>query len=343
VKPGAQRLDIVIVTSAHWEGDARLNRHLRFLREAGHSCQLVGRSDQPRVRAMISALRVITTTRAELVILPDPELFVLGSVAARLTGKRPLIDIHENYPKTAAERSWVPAPFRPIIAMAARLTVEVGRRLAWRVVVAAPELARSDDTLVSHAQNPADYLPNPGSPQPQLVYVGEVTPARGAFEMIEMLAQLDPRFDLVIVGKAVGETKTAIEAMALRLGVSDRVSLAGRLPHEEAWDKARHALAGLNLLRPVPAYREAVATKILEYMAAGLPPVVSDLPGQAALVSQIHPDLVCGDIEAAASIVQRLWEDPVLRQEIVDRGRELVSTMWAEQRPDLALQRAVSP
>lgn len=340
---GSDRPETLIVTSAHWVGDARLNRHLRFLGEAGHPCRLISTSDKPRVLAMASAMRIIATSPAAIVILPDPELFLLGSLGARLSGKKAVIDIHENYAKTAAERPWIPGWARPIVAAIASLAVALGRQVAWRVLVAAPELARRGDYLVSHAQDPSEYQPISGPPSPRLVYIGEVSPARGAFEMVELLSLLDPKFELLIVGRARSETEAGIEELAKRLGVSDRVHLMGRLTHEEAWLAASDALAGLNLLRPAPAYREAVATKIFEYMAAGLPPVVSDLPGQAAVVSVVHPDLVCSTTKEAASIVTQIWQAPELREEMVARGRELVSTRWREDRPDLALQRAVSP
>jgi hypothetical protein len=73
------------------------------------------------------------------VILPDQDLFLLGSLAVRLTGKRPVIDIHEDYAKAAAARSWIPGYLRPIVGLLARLAVALGRWAAWRAIVAAPE------------------------------------------------------------------------------------------------------------------------------------------------------------------------------------------------------------
>lgn len=126
-------------------------------------------------------------------------------------------------------------------------------------------------------------------------------------------------------------------------GTAHQIEVTGRLDHSEAWRLAGGALAGLNLLRPVPAYRDAVATKLWEYLAVGTPPVVSDLPGQAHLVSGLDPQLVCRSIDDAVSVITALSRDVARRRRIAESGRRLVEEAWAKNRPDLALQGAVAP
>ncbi|HSM44217.1 MAG TPA: glycosyltransferase [Acidimicrobiia bacterium] len=289
--------------------------------------------------AFISILR----SPSDVVIIPDPELFLPGSVAARLTGKSPVIDIHEDYGKAAMARPWVPTWARIIVRMLASLLIWLGRAAAWRVVVAAPELSRGNDSVVLNLPEP-DSLPVTGyNGSKRLVYVGDVTEARGATAMVRILADLDDRFGLLLIGDCGSETAASIAATSRELGVSDRIEMTGRLSHREAWRLASGCLAGLSLLEPAPAYRRAVATKLWEYMSVGLPPIVSDLPGQRRLVIQIDPDLVCSSPDQAARVATNLASDPTRRSAAAEKGRRLLEGVWDKNRPDLAIQAVVEP
>ena len=340
---GEPMIDVAIITTVHWEGDPRLNRHVRYLEESGHHTELITFAGRGRMGALLAALRAVLTSTASTVVLPDPDMFFLGSLAARLTGRRPVIDIHEDYTRAAAARSWIPDMLRPATGALARIAVALGRLAAWRVVVAAPELARRDDIVVRNIPDP-DSLPFVplGDPN-RLVYIGDVTLARGALDMVEVMAGLGEAFTLTLVGRIDDVTRPELEAAMAGSGTAGQIELTGRLDHSEAWRLASGALAGLNLLRPVPAYRDAVATKLWEYLAVGTPPVVSDLPGQAHLVSRLDPQLVCRSIDDAVSVITALSRDVARRRRIAESGRRLVEEAWAKNRPDLAVQGAVAP
>ena len=337
--------DVTVVSSAHWQGDPRLNRHVAYLQAAGIEAEFVTtKSSSGRVASAVNAVVTVMRLRSPVVILPNPELFLFGTLAARLTGKRPVIDIHEDYPKVAAARQWIPDLARPLVGWLAGLFTWLGRILAWRIVVAAPELASPGDYLVLNVPDPGSFSPSASAGSSRrLVYVGDVTVARGVLEMVDTLGELDAEFELVVIGAVDDETRRLVTSKASKLGVTDRLNLAGRLPHAEAWALARESVAGLNPLRPVPAYREAVATKLWEYMAAGLPPLVSDLPGQSAVVSEIDPALVCATAKEFAEQAIRLSRDTGFREEVVTTGLEMVNRKWSEHRPDLTIQEAVTP
>ena len=78
---------------------------------------------------------------------------------------------------------------------------------------------------------------------------------------------------------------------------------------------AQGALAGLSLLHDVPNYRQSLPTKVIEYMARGLPVITTPLPMAASIVGRAECGLVVpfGDVEAAAQAVLRLRDDPERR------------------------------
>lgn len=334
---------VLIVSTVHWVGDPRLNRHREYLTDAGHEVSLMSHRGAPRWLALARTLKDIARSKSSVVILPDPELYFLGSVAARLTGKRPVPDIHEDYPRAAMARPWVPGWARPVVRVLAAFATWLGRLAAWRVMVAAPELARRGDLVVLNVPDPLSLQPVAPDGSHRLVYIGDVTLARGALAMVETLGHLDESFVLEVIGNLSTGVASWIESAADGLGVRSRVDLIGRLEHSEAWSRAGGALAGLNLLAAVPAYMEAVATKLWEYMAIGLPVVVSDLPGQARIVSQIHPDLVCPTPLEAADMIRRLAHDPELRKALGEQARRLVEEKWEASRPDRVVQSLLEP
>ncbi len=334
---------VEIVTTAHWEGDPRLNRHVRYLSDAGHSVTLTSFKRAGRLSAMWRGHAAIMRSRAQIVIIPDPEMFLTGSLAARFKGKLPVIDIHEDYGRAAMAREWVPSWGRWLVRVLAGAAVSLGRLAAWRVLVAAPELSREGDFTALNLPDPQSLPISVYHGSRRLVYVGDVTRARGALAMIEVLAELDETFDLLLIGNVNTEVADSIVAKAEALGIADRVEMTGRLGHDEAWNKATGALAGLNLLEAAPAYRLAVATKLWEYMAVGLPPIVSSLPGQARLISRIDPALVVDTPADAAAMAQAIASDPDRRAAIATKGRQLLERAWDENRPDLTVQRAVEP
>lgn len=337
--------DVAIITSAHWHGDPRLNRHVQQLEELGITARLISYSERPRLKAMLAGLREIARTDSPKIVIPDPEMFALGSLIARLTGKKPIIDIHEDYRLVAIGRSWIPRPLRGIVGLAAHLAVWLGRLMSWRVMVAANHLAQpnSDDYPVLNIPPPTS-LPEPVRPVGQkVIYVGDVTVARGAAEMGRLIDTLDERFQLVVIGDVDADAARTLETNEGNSGQRTRLRILGRMEHDRAWKIAVEGIAGLSLLRSLPAYQDAVATKIWEYMATGLPPVVTNLPGQAGLVRTVEPSLVCDSYEDAAAVITRLADDTEFRARITARARAEYLYAWEQNRPDLALQSVFAP
>ena len=334
---------VAIITSAHWEGDARLLRHVRYLGQAGHDARLTSCADRGRMAAVLCALREVWRSNADVVLLPDPELFAVGSLLARLRVKRAVIDIHEDYAQAAMARPWVPVGARDFIRVFADLAVRLGRLAAWRVMVAADELARSNDFVSLNIPDPSTLEFGEHDGSKRLVYVGDLTRARGAADMIDLLAGLDSGYELRLIGSANPEFARELNARAERLGVAGRVEVTGRLAHGEAWAAARGSLAGLNLLRPVPAYRNAVATKLWEYLAVGVPPIVTDLPGQARLIHNVDASLVCSSVSEMVDVITALGGQSQRRADLGERGRRVVEEAWNSSRPDLVVQAVVEP
>jgi glycosyltransferase involved in cell wall biosynthesis len=333
---------VMIVTTAHWSGDPRLGRHVRYLNDIGLDASITAFQSGSRVGRLVNVLKVarlIWSHRPYAVILPDPELFVVGAVTARLRGTKAVIDIHEDYARAARGREWIPDWVKPGASTLARLNTWLGIVAANTTLVAAPELSTGKSVLVQNTPNPTDFeMSNEKSEPPTAIYVGDVTEARGALVMAELARRL-PGIRFLVVGRVSDDLA---ERMVATAGPED-LELLGRLPHEEAWALARGAAAGLSLLEPLPAYQDAVATKLWEYCSAGIPPVVSSLRGQSDFVGLIDPALAVENIDEAEELIGRLVAEPEWAKELSARARIVAEEAWDKSRPDRALQAALVP
>jgi len=84
------------------------------------------------------------------------------------------------------------------------------------------------------------------------------------------------------------------------------------------------ALAGLSLLQDEPNFRHSMPTKVVEYMARGVPVVTTPLPLATDLVTRYECGFVVpfGDPRTAADAVLQLAGDASLRAKMGSRGHE---------------------
>lgn len=149
-------------------------------------------------------------------------------------------------------------------------------------------------------------------------YLGRLNEQKGVQVVIRCLPLLSADFTLSVVGD--GPYRIELEALALELGVSDRVSFTGFASHGDVVSALRRfdVLAVPSLTRP--NVLEQFGRVVVEGMASGIPVVVSSvgaLPetgGEAVLVvDEDNP-------EALADAVQRVASDEALRRRLIEAG-----------------------
>ncbi|MHB9857866.1 glycosyltransferase family protein [Streptomyces sp. YIM S03343] len=346
---------ILVVTVVHHPEDARiLHRQIAALRDRGHhvvyAAPFAARGvaprpdlegvDMPRAagRERRTALRAARTLLAErgpesdVVLLHDPELLLaLPGVLRRWqrSGRAPVTvwDVHEDTAAALVMKSWLPGPLRPVLRLAVRTAEQLAER---RVKLLLAEDAYQDRFRRRHpvvpnlASTPLLAPPPPGDDR--VVYLGQLSRARGALDLIELARLLAPDVGVEVIGAADPDVRDALGA-AERDGV---LRWHGFLPNDRALARLSGALAGLSLLHDQPNYRHSRPTKVVEYMAHGIPVVTTPTPLAAALVARHGCGLVVPyqDPEAAAYAVRRLRGDPQLRLRIARSGHTVALTRF---------------
>jgi glycosyltransferase involved in cell wall biosynthesis len=168
------------------------------------------------------------------------------------------------------------------------------------------------------------YVPDQPAPydgQARVVYVGHISPDRGAAEMVALAELVTPRGVTVeLVGSADAQARAVLEPAAAR----GLIRWHGYRPNDEAMLITDGALAGLSLLQDDPNFRHSMPTKVAEYMARGVPVVTTPLPLAVGLVERSECGFVVPfrDTAAASEAVLTLQADPALRDAMGGRGHQ---------------------
>jgi len=172
-----------------------------------------------------------------------------------------------------------------------------------------------DSIDLSHFSQPADVENSKTA-----VVVGSLSRRKGQDNCLRALQKVlakQPDARLIMIGE--GEVRNELEKLASDLGVEHSVSMPGHC--ENVHEQLRSVGFGI-----LSSRREGFPNSVMEYMAAGLPVLVSDLPGIRELVEDdvsgfIHP------IDGVSSLAEhwiKLLESSEMRERMGKRGRELI-------------------
>jgi glycosyltransferase involved in cell wall biosynthesis len=366
-------MKIAHLTSVHPVVDTRiLHKEAATLAAAGHEVMLVAVAERDttirgvRVRAVARArsrlgrmtatavrvLRAALAERADVYHFHDPELIPVG-LCLKLAGKQVIYDVHDDLPGAILSKTWIRPGLRPLLARVVAVLEGGAARLFDVVVVANPahghRFPKGRTVAVRNLPDLAEF-PREAAPavrQPAVIYVGDLTRARGALKMIEAIGRLPTSCPARLwLGGRFSEPD--LEAACRALAGWARVDFLGWLDRSAVADRLAGARVGLVLLQPVPHYQANYPIKLFEYMAAGLPIVAADLPLCREVVETAGCGLVVDSCDPAAIAAAVAWllEHPAEAEAMGQRGRAAVEqryTWQAESRTLLSLYDRLGP
>ncbi|HPE18546.1 MAG TPA: glycosyltransferase [Tenuifilaceae bacterium] len=137
-----------------------------------------------------------------------------------------------------------------------------------------------------------------------IIYQGALNIGRGLEKLIAAM-QLLPHCKLLIAG--TGDIEQKLKNLCHNLGLQDRVSFLGRIPHEELHLITCKATIGVSLEEDLGlSYHFALPNKLFDYIQAGLPVLVSNLPEMKSLVSKYSVGLIVDSNLNASALANQL-------------------------------------
>jgi glycosyltransferase involved in cell wall biosynthesis len=230
------------------------------------------------------------------------------------------VQVHEYASASVAPLAWLkdrikqwqhPVPdFRVFQSDWVRQRMGFGDKAPGAVPYALRDMGLPDSFLMAQAQQ---------APEFDLVYLGEMRRLQHFVPLLNTLGQAG--LSLLLVGHVPA-------ALQERLAALGHIQSTGRVPQDQVPAQLLRARAGLNLMPDVLPLSEQTSTKMLEYLALGLP-VISNPYAWAKRTALAHAGRVqLLDVQATAA----QWQAAVkaLPQHQTDR-QHLQALRWSQQ------------
>ena len=339
--------------------DRRVDRHCRTLMEAGCEVLLIGRrlpesTEVERPYAThrmvlrhrrgplfyaefnIALARYLRSQEVDIVWANDSDTLPGCWLAARRKHCRLVMDAHELFPELPEVQG------RPLVQLAWKAINRLFMPCCDALLTVCNSFAQYykehlgvEMTVVRNVRewksgkveewksgkvDSATLPPYHFAAKKMLLYQGAVNVGRGVDWAIDALEWL-PDCRLVVAG--TGDLYEEMTAYAAQKPWADRIEFLGRLPHEELDRLTPQADVGLLMLEHMGlSYTLTLPNRVGDFVAAGVPMVVSDMPETVAVVRRYDIGEVIDRLHGADGKAQaRALADAVRR--LLDRWSRL--------------------
>ncbi len=277
-----------------------------------------------RLAFFASFVRAIRMQRPDVVHAHDAAMLLPGLVGARLSGARLVYDSHElatSVPYRDRAWAWFVATIERLGIRRAAFVITVSDGIADELVARyrlrrRPTVLRNvsalDDLPDGARGGLRDHLSDSATAS-IVLHQGAPAVDRGCEALIDALCHLPADVHVVFLGSGEPAFSAHLRDLARRQGVEDRVRLVDSVSLDELLAWTREADVGVALLEDTCRnHRLALPNKLFEYIAAGVPVVVSDLPELRRIVTHYNIGWTAtpGDPRAIAQAISLALEEP---------------------------------
>jgi glycosyltransferase involved in cell wall biosynthesis len=361
-------MKIVHITSVHPWDDVRIfYRECRSLSKIGHDVYLIAQhKTKSQFRAFdvnIIGVRVpksrfdrfLVTRRAvisqaiklsaDIYHLHDPELIPFRK-KLRKTGAKVVFDMHELIDRSILNKHWIPKYFRNISYKFFKLYFNFQLRNTPTIFAEKSyqnNFSKLNETCVVQNFPNISIIPQKnnkefGNNKVKLVYLGCISKNRGSLNMLNVAAVLQKKnvdFRLDLIGDIDESYKSELKIIIDQLELSRKIHFHGRLQPQKAWELACKSDIGFALLNPIENYVESYPTKVFEYIAMNIVPIISDFPLYKSLIR----DLKCGyaispdDSIQISNTILKINKDKDLAGKMSNLGKRMLlkKHSWSSQ------------
>lgn len=196
-----------------------------------------------------------------------------------------------------------------------------------------PQFGVDEDLFTTREGNRAAEPFTPGRPF-RIGFSGRLVEEKGLLVLLRAVAGLKGAWELRFLGD--GPLRARLEAEARALGLAGQFRFLGSVSSGEVPQHLREldvlANPSLTWLRGRTQWKEQFGRSLVEAMACGVPVVGSDsgeIPQVIGGAGLVAPE---GDAEALRAHLQRLLDEPLLREELARQGRQRVEQHYTQRR-----------
>ncbi len=308
-------------------------------RERGVQIKAVGPSPKrksDRLPSLFKIYKMALAEKADAYHFHDPELLPIGFLLRIRTRKPVIYDSHENYAATTFAREWIPDGLKSWVSFAVnKAEVFISKRLTMVITVVKDQDQRFRrahcKTLPIYNYPILEFFPDPVEPWENrpihTAYVGGLSVARGVQTLLNIAKRIRaiiPDFRMLLVGpfSDVFVEKEAFEQIR-RDHLEKTIIYDGVLPSESIGQRLQQVKLGLIPFEKNPKFEKMfIPTKLLEYMASGMPIIASDFPSNRRFVERYSLGKLVppGDVDAFVDAILNQLNDREGSIQISQRG-----------------------
>ena len=302
-------MEITVLTSAHFRYDVRIyHKELVSLKKKYNSVKLIvldGKGneftkdgieiiDLNWKRKSVSRLNRFTLFQFwivkhfrkgnNLIHFHDSECF-LSMVILKVFFKQNFIyDIHENLVEDIKSKTYIPKLFRRFLSFGTRIVENYIVSKASGVITATPYLSskfvglnRNVESIINYPEleifkNCSKYN---SREKKNVVYVGVINEIRGVFEVMDSIDNFPRDLRFSVAGPF---TSDKVRNTFFSHRNIERVDYLGVIGRSQIHELLNNSLCGVLTGYPVKNALDSLPIKLYEYLACGLPVVISDYP-----------------------------------------------------------------
>lgn len=349
---------IFVLTSVHSALDGRIfHKECRSLARAGYRVTLMARHDREEV---IDGVRIIPLPpsrnrlertirnlwkiclfsfreKADMYHFHDPDLIPLG-ILLKLAGRKVIYDVHEDVSQQTLNKKWIGnMHVRRTVAWLIRIMEKTGASLFDGIVAATEDIGNKFNPLktlvirnfpilellyrpVAAVDSFESCSPFPKN-RPAVVYSGGLTRTRGIREIIQAVSLLDSRVELWLLGDW---EDPEYENECRKQEGWRYTRYFGVIPYGEHYALIKSADIGIINFLPVPNHENALPNKPFEYMAFGLPMVMSHFTYWRGIFADCALFANPSDPQDICRQISRLLDDPREAMKLGVNGKHLI-------------------
>src|SRR5450830_1135414 len=350
---------VAIVTSIHPDFDARIWKHALLLASSGVQVDLICPWDVPNLsvqngitfhpfkkvtsrglRPFLIPLRVIPRL---LKIIRDVDIVhfhdidLLPMMALLSLGKTVVYDVHENYAEEMLVRDWIPRYLRRPLAFFVKWGQFIFSSVIRNIVLVAP----SQEHAFSAKYFRKIYLYNYASlalldgvagnylqRDDIVVFIGSQHLNNGSLLLLDIVEETIKRVPSIRFRSTDRFSNPKFKEYFLsevsRRGLGKHIELMPNVKPHELMKVLNEATIGISPNLRVAQQINGIHTKVFEYMAAGIPMVISDLPHQVGVIQESGGCILAAPENPTefAVAIEKLTKDKRLAQEMGLQGQK---------------------